>query len=36
LSSNPNRLSRADPVEARILIYVDASGRIVRVERPPL
>jgi hypothetical protein len=36
LSSNPNRLSRADPVEARILIYVDANGRIVRVERPPL
>jgi hypothetical protein len=34
LSQDPNRLSRADPVEARTLVYVDPSGRIVRVERP--
>jgi hypothetical protein len=34
-SADPGRLSRADPVEARILIYVDREGRIVRVERPP-
>jgi hypothetical protein len=34
LSQDANRLSRADPVEAQTLVYVDAGGRIVRVERP--
>jgi hypothetical protein len=33
LSQDPNRLSRADPVEARTLVYVDTGGRIVRTER---